>query len=50
MIENNVKKLLSELPAINPYGEKVTLVAAVKMQSPEDILRAVDAGDRKSVV
>ena len=44
MIENNVKKLLSELPANNHYGEKVTLVAAVKMQSPEDILRAVNAG------
>lgn len=44
MIEQNVKKLLSEMPAVNPYGEKVTLVAAVKTQTPEDINRAISAG------
>ncbi|MDE5729478.1 MAG: YggS family pyridoxal phosphate-dependent enzyme [Clostridia bacterium] len=43
-IEQNVKKLLSEIPAVNPFGEKVTLVAAVKLQSPNDINRAISAG------
>jgi hypothetical protein len=44
MIEENVKKLLNEIPQTNPYGEKVTLVAAVKLQSPQDINRAIAAG------
>ena len=44
MIESNVKKLLEEIPATNPFGEKVTLVAAVKTQSAESINRAVRAG------
>ncbi|MGN1373138.1 MAG: YggS family pyridoxal phosphate-dependent enzyme [Candidatus Coproplasma sp.] len=44
MIEENVKKLLGEIPAVNPFGEKVTLVAAVKTQTPEDINRAINAG------
>lgn len=44
MIEENVKKLLQEMPETNPYGEKVTLVAAVKLQTPEDINRAICAG------
>jgi len=44
MIEENVKKLLSEIPAKNPFGEKVTLVAAVKLQSVENINRAVATG------
>lgn len=44
MIEQNVKKLLSEIPGNNPFGEKVTLVAAVKLQTAEDINRAVSAG------
>ncbi len=44
MIEENVKKLLEEIPKINPFGEKVTLVAAVKTQTPEDINRAICAG------
>lgn len=44
MIEENVKKLLAEIPERNPFGEKVTLVAAVKMQTAEDISRAVAAG------
>jgi len=43
-IEENVKKLLSEIPETNPFGEKVTLVAAVKLQSPNDINRAISAG------
>lgn len=44
MIEENVEKLLKEVPPINPFGEKVTLVAAVKLQTPNDINRAVSAG------
>lgn len=44
MIEENVKNLLSAIPEYNGFGEKVTLVAAVKMQSPEDINRAISAG------
>ena len=43
-IEGNVKKLLGEIPEFNPQGEKVDLVAAVKMQTPEDINRAICAG------
>lgn len=44
MIEQNVQKLFDSLPKTNPFGEKVTLVAAVKLQSPEDINRAISAG------
>ncbi len=44
MIEENVKKLLNEIPERNAFGEKVTLVAAVKLQTAEDINRAVAAG------
>lgn len=45
MIEENVKKLLAEVGK-NPFGEEVTLVAAVKTQSVEDINRAIAAGIR----
>ncbi len=44
MIESNVENLLKEIPKENPFGEKVTLVAAVKLQTAEDINRAVAAG------
>ncbi|MDE6585956.1 MAG: YggS family pyridoxal phosphate-dependent enzyme [Clostridia bacterium] len=44
MIEENVKNLLGSIPNTNPYGEKVTLVAAVKLQRAEDINRAVAVG------
>lgn len=44
MIERNVKNLLDGLPKTNAYGEPVRLVAAVKLQSPESINRAVAAG------
>ncbi|MGN0804122.1 MAG: YggS family pyridoxal phosphate-dependent enzyme [Candidatus Coproplasma sp.] len=44
MIEENVKNLLSEIPKTNPFGEKVTLVSAVKLQSPQDINRAIACG------
>lgn len=46
MIEENVKKVLGNVPEFNPFGEKVTVVAAVKYQTPEDINRAVAAGIR----
>ena len=44
MIEENVKKLFAQIPEKNPHGEKVTLVAAVKLQTAADISRAVAAG------
>ncbi|MDE6000976.1 MAG: YggS family pyridoxal phosphate-dependent enzyme [Clostridia bacterium] len=44
MIEQNVKNLLAEIPDKNPFGEKITLVAAVKLQQPDDINRAINAG------
>ena len=44
MIEENVKNLLGEIPPLNPFGERVTLVAAVKMQTAESINRAICAG------
>ncbi len=46
MIEQNVKNLLSEIPQTNQFGERVTLVAAVKTQPPDDINRAICAGVR----
>lgn len=45
MIEENVKKLLGETNK-NPFGEKVTLVAAVKTQTVDDINKAIAAGIR----
>lgn len=44
IIGQNVKNLLSTIPEFNPLGEKITLVAAVKTQTAEDINRAVAAG------
>lgn len=44
MIEENVKNLLREVPKTNAFGEQVTIVAAVKLQTPDDINRAVSAG------
>ncbi len=44
MIEENVKSLLSRLAAGNCFGEKVTLVAATKTRTPEEINRAISAG------
>ncbi|MCQ2478888.1 MAG: YggS family pyridoxal phosphate-dependent enzyme [Clostridia bacterium] len=44
MIEENVKSLLNEIPQTNPFGERVTLVAAIKLQQVEDINRAICAG------
>ena len=44
MIEENVQQLLAELAAGNGYGEKVTLVAATKTRTAEEINRAIGAG------
>lgn len=44
MIEQNVKNLLAEIPETNPFGEKITLVAAVKTRTAEEINRAICAG------
>lgn len=46
MIEENVKNLLEQIPNVNPMGEKVTLVAAVKTRTPEEINRAIACGIR----
>ena len=43
-IEQNIKNLFGSLPEFNPFGEKVTLVAAVKTQDPCDINEAVSFG------
>lgn len=44
MIKENVKNLLEEIPQTNPFGERVTLVAAVKLQPAEAINEAISAG------
>ena len=43
MIELNVKKLLSEANC-NPFGDIVTVVAAVKLQDVQSINKAIAAG------
>lgn len=43
-IEQNVKEILEYLSAGNCFGEKVTLVAATKMQNAESINAAIAAG------
>lgn len=43
-ISRNVKALLDELRAGNGYGEPVTLVAATKTRTPEEINEAIAAG------
>ena len=44
MIEENVKALLPRLEKGNCFGEKVTLVAATKTRTVEEINRAINAG------
>lgn len=44
MIEQNVNELLKRIPQTNGFDEKVTLVAAIKLQTPQDINRAIAAG------
>ncbi len=46
MIYENVQNFISRLPKTNPFGEKVTLVAAVKTQTPDAINEAIRAGVR----
>ena len=43
-IKSNVEKIKKEIEKGNPYGEKVLLCAATKMQSAEDINFAIQAG------
>lgn len=43
-IAENVRKVKEELQRGNPFGERVSLVAATKMQTPESINAAVRAG------
>ncbi len=43
-ITENVHNLLEEVPKTNKYGEPVSLVAAVKTQTPEAINEAIAAG------
>lgn len=44
MIEQNVKHLFEILPQKNVFWEKITAVAAVKLQTVENINRAIRAG------
>ena len=44
MIEENVKKLLQEVPKYNKFGEKITIVGATKTRSAEEINAAISAG------
>mgnify|MGYP001045158768 CR=1 FL=1 len=44
MIEENVKKLLAEIKGGNCFHEPVTLVAATKTRTAEEINRAITAG------
>lgn len=46
MIAENVKKYLAEAAGGNPMGEPVTLVAATKTRTPEEINEAIAAGIR----
>ena len=41
---NDLKEILARLAKGNPFGEKVTLVAATKTRTPEEINRAIAAG------
>lgn len=44
MIEQNVKELLLKVPKKNKFDENVTIVAAVKLQTVQNINRAIKAG------
>ena len=46
MIAENVKKYLAAVAGGNPMGEPVTLVAATKTRTPEEINEAIAAGIR----
>lgn len=45
-IEDNLENLLTGIPECNPFGERVTLVGAVKLQTAESINRAICGGLR----
>ena len=44
MLSENVAKVLNEISAGNNLGEKITLVAATKMQTAETINAALSFG------
>ena len=44
MIKENLEVIYKTLPKTNPFGEKVTLVAATKTRSVEEINEAISAG------
>lgn len=44
MIAENVQKILGEIAGGNSCGEKITLVAATKTRTPEEINEAISAG------
>ena len=44
VIQQRVKDIKRQLEKGNGYGEPVTLVAAIKMQSPEAVNAAIEAG------
>ena len=44
MIGDNVQKILSEIADGNAFGEKITLVAATKTRTAEEINEAIAAG------
>ncbi len=43
-IEENVKEILSELETGNGFGEEISLVAATKTRTPDEVARAIAAG------
>lgn len=44
MLEDNIAKILREISACNPFGEKITLVAATKTMDAATINRAIESG------
>ena len=44
MIAENVKKALAEIAGGNNLGEKITLVAATKTRTADEINEAIEAG------
>lgn len=44
LIENNVKTLLATIPKVNAYGEEITIAAASKTRTIEEMHRALSSG------
>ena len=44
MIKENLLSVMSSIPALNPYGEPITLVGATKTRTAEEINQAIKAG------